>query len=112
MLPKYRDFVAAMPDELTVWAVMRLAPPLPFLPEVHGKPVIVLASCYVGPLENGAAGGRGVACASARRSATILARCLLRRGKQGFDPLMTPGARNYWKSHNFTGMSDDVLDGP
>ena len=55
VLPKYRDFVAAMPDDLTVWAVMRLAPPLPFLPpEVHGKPVIVLASCYLGPLESGA----------------------------------------------------------
>jgi len=55
VLPKYRDFVASMPDDLTVWAVMRLAPPLPFLPpEVHGKPAIVLASCYVGPVESGA----------------------------------------------------------
>jgi hypothetical protein len=23
--------------------------------------------------------------------------------QKAFDPLLTPGARNYWKSHNFTG---------
>jgi hypothetical protein len=30
--------------------------------------------------------------------------------QQAFDPLLTPGARNYWKSHNFTEMSDGALD--
>src|SRR5262249_14866111 len=29
--------------------------------------------------------------------------------EQAFDPLLTPGARNYWKSHNFTEMSDGAL---
>jgi FAD/FMN-containing dehydrogenase len=27
-----------------------------------------------------------------------------------FDPLLTPGARNYWKSHNFTELSDGALN--
>jgi FAD/FMN-containing dehydrogenase len=27
-----------------------------------------------------------------------------------FDPLLTPGARNYWKSHNFIELSDGALD--
>jgi len=27
-----------------------------------------------------------------------------------FDPLLTPGARNYWKSHNFTTLRDEVID--
>ena len=102
VLPKYRDFVAAMPDELTVWAVLRLAPPLPFLPpEVHGKPVIVLAIVlYRRRSKAGRRRSSAVACTSARRSANISARCLTSRGKQAFDPLLTPGARNYWKSHN------------
>jgi hypothetical protein len=30
--------------------------------------------------------------------------------QQAFDPLLTPGARNYWKSHNFTELRDGVLD--
>jgi FAD/FMN-containing dehydrogenase len=30
--------------------------------------------------------------------------------QQAFDPLLTPGARNYWKSHNFTEITDGALD--
>jgi hypothetical protein len=27
-----------------------------------------------------------------------------------FDPLLAPGARNYWKSHNFNTLSDAAID--
>lgn len=30
--------------------------------------------------------------------------------QQAFDPLLTPGARNYWKSHNFARFGDGVVD--
>ena len=30
--------------------------------------------------------------------------------QKAFDPLLTPGARNYWKSHNFTELADGALD--
>ena len=30
--------------------------------------------------------------------------------QQAFDPLLTRGARNYWKTHNFTELSDRALD--
>ena len=30
--------------------------------------------------------------------------------QQAFDPLLTPGMRNYWKSHNFTELSDDGVN--
>ena len=37
VLRKYRKFCESCPEELTVWAVMRDAPPFPFLaPEKHG----------------------------------------------------------------------------
>ena len=29
--------------------------------------------------------------------------------QQAFDPLLAPGARNYWKSHNFTELSDGAI---
>ena len=32
------------------------------------------------------------------------------QSQKAFDPLLTPGARNYWKSHNFTKLSDGALD--
>jgi len=30
--------------------------------------------------------------------------------QQAFDPLLTPGARNYWKSHNFIEIKDGAMD--
>lgn len=30
--------------------------------------------------------------------------------QQAFHPLLAPGARNYWKSHNFTALSDAAID--
>ncbi|NIP48541.1 MAG: FAD-linked oxidase, partial [Gammaproteobacteria bacterium] len=30
--------------------------------------------------------------------------------QKAFDPLLTPGARNYWKSHNFSDLSDEALE--
>jgi hypothetical protein len=30
--------------------------------------------------------------------------------QQAFDPLLTPGARNYWKSHNFSQLSEGAID--
>ena len=49
LLAGYRKVAAAAPDELTVWVVLRKAPPLPFLPaEVHGKEILVFAVCYAG----------------------------------------------------------------
>jgi len=110
VLPKYREFVAASPDEMTVWAVMRLAPPLPFLPaEVHGKPVIALACCYIGAVEDGEK-----ALEAARGFGTPYGEHLgpmpFTAWQKAFDPLLTPGARNYWKSHNFSALTDETFD--
>jgi hypothetical protein len=30
--------------------------------------------------------------------------------QKAFDPLLTPGARNYWKSHNFSALNDAAID--
>ena len=30
--------------------------------------------------------------------------------QQAFDPLLTPGARNYWKSHNFDHLNEGAID--
>ncbi len=47
LLPEFRRLANEAPDELTTWAVMRKAPPLPFLPaEWHGKEVLIFAACY------------------------------------------------------------------
>jgi hypothetical protein len=48
------SFVESAPDTLTVWVVLRKAPPLPFLPaDVHGKEVVVLPMLYAGDIGEG-----------------------------------------------------------
>jgi FAD/FMN-containing dehydrogenase len=109
-LVKYRAATASMPEELSVWSVLRLAPPLPFLPpEIHGKPVIVFAMCYSGPIDDGPA-----AVELVRGFGTPVGEHLgpmpYAMWQQAFDPLLTPGARNYWKSHNLAGIDDGLID--
>jgi FAD/FMN-containing dehydrogenase len=109
VLTHYRDFVQAMPDELAVWAVLRKAPPLPFLPaDVHGKEVVVLAVCYCGKIDEGqraiqALRSFGQPCGEHIGAQPYQA------WQQAFDPLLTPGARNYWKSHNFASLGNDAI---
>jgi FAD/FMN-containing dehydrogenase len=110
VLTRYREFVASGPEDLNVWVVLRKAPPLPFLPEsVHGKEVVVLPVFYSGAL---AEAERYIAPLHAFGKAHgehIGAQPYL-GWQKAFDPLLTPGARNYWKSHNFTELADGALD--
>ncbi|MDZ4806433.1 MAG: FAD-binding oxidoreductase [Candidatus Eisenbacteria bacterium] len=110
VLQQYREFVAKAPDELSVWTVLRKAPPLPFLPgEVHGKGIIALALLYAGDPKKGEP-----LIEPLRRFGTPVGEHVgvqpYTAWQQAFDPLLTPGARNYWKSHNFTELKDGLLD--
>jgi FAD/FMN-containing dehydrogenase len=110
VLRRYREFCATAPDELTVWAVMRKAPPLPFLPEdVHGTEVLILAALYAGDMADGEK-----ALAPLREFgdpiADVISPHVFTGFQAAFDPLLTPGARNYWKSHDFLELSDELID--
>jgi len=110
VLTQYRKFAESAPDELNVWVVLRNAPPLPFLPEnIHGKEVIVLAVFYAGDIVEGEKlieplRNFGDACGEHIGVQPYVA------WQQAFDPLLTRGARNYWKSHNFIELQDGALD--
>ena len=115
LLKEYRRIADTAPDELTVWSVMRKAPPLPFLPEEwHGREVLVFAACYSGDMAEGEAALaelRGLG----KPIADVIGPHPFAGWQMAFDPLLTPGARNYWKSHDFTALSDAaiavILDG-
>ena len=110
ILKQYREFTRSAPPELNVWVVLRHAPPLPFLPEeVHGKMVLVLAVFYNGDTDKGenlAKFLKGFGDPVGEHTGTQP----YVQWQQAFDPLLTPGARNYWKSHNFTEISDELID--
>jgi len=109
VLDQYRRFASSAPEDLNVWVVLRKAPPLPFLPpDVHGKEVIVLAVFYGG---DPAAAPKIVE--PLRGFGDILGEHAgvmpYVQWQQAFDPLLTPGARNYWKSHNFEEINDAAI---
>jgi FAD/FMN-containing dehydrogenase len=106
----YRDFVATTPDELTVWMVLRKAPPLPFLPpEWHGREIAVVVAVWIG---DHAEGERVLAPLRAfgRPIADVIGPTPFAGFQTAFDPLLTPGARNYWKSHDLARLNDGALD--
>lgn len=110
VLDHYREFTASAPDELSVWVVLRKAPPLPFLPEeVHGQEVIVVPFVYSGAPEDGEAAIAGMREFGQPVGVNIGPMPFV-EFQQAFDPLLTPGARNYWKSHNFRSLSDRTVD--
>jgi FAD/FMN-containing dehydrogenase len=110
VLRGYRRFAESAPESVTAWTIVRKAPPLPFLPaSAHGSEVVVIA----------------MACTAPAQQRDALVAPLLELGdpvgshvgampyaqwQQAFDPLLTPGARNYWKSHNFRELADGALD--
>ena len=110
VLQQYRAFVAKAPDDLAVWTVLRQAPPLPFLPtKVHGTGIIALALLYAGDPKQGAP-----LIAPLRTVGTPLGEHVgvqpYVAWQQAFDPLLTAGARNYWKSHNLSTLQDGLFD--
>lgn len=106
----HKDYIRTMPDEMTIWMVIRHAPPLPFLPkDVHGKLVILLPFVWLGDYETGQkllqpirdfgetlGDGSGMHPWVGWQSA--------------FDGLVSHGARNYWKSHHLKDLSDECID--
>ena len=110
VLRAWRDFTSDAPDQLSVWTVLRKAPPLPFLPpSVHGTEVVILPLVYNGDVE---AGARVVApvLKFGDPIASALGPTPYAGFQTAFDPLLTAGGRNYWKSNNFTALSDEALD--
>jgi FAD/FMN-containing dehydrogenase len=76
---------------------------------VHGTEVLVLALCHAG---DPAAGEKAVAPFKAigKPIADVVGPAPFAAWQMAFDPLLTPGERNYWKSHDFIELSDGLID--
>ena len=105
----FRDFAEEAPDDVTLAAVLRLAPPAPFLPEdVHGKPVVALAGMHAGSMEDAAA-----ALEPVKRFGSPLVDVMVPRPyvqmQSMLDASWTAGFENYWKSE-FVSLPDEAVD--
>lgn len=104
------DLYRKSPLELNALAVLGTGPPAPFLPSAyHGKPIVVLALCYMGPLERGpkaTAAIRELPGAVVDHVGPIPYTTL----QSAFDPMNPPGLRNYWKSTYLNSLPEPAVD--
>lgn len=110
LLQKLTSITEIADDALTVWTVMRKAPPLPFLPEEwHGKEVLIFAACYAGDMAKGERAMTELR-ALGNPIVDVIGPHPFVAWQAAFDPLLTPGERNYWKSHDIAGLPKRAID--
>jgi FAD/FMN-containing dehydrogenase len=109
ILPAWRDFMAAAPEELSSLAICWSIPPAPpFPPELHGRPTVAVAAAYCGSVEEGE---RVV------QPLRELAEPLVDASgpwpwlglQSGFDAIFGKGELRYWKSRSVAELSDELI---
>jgi FAD/FMN-containing dehydrogenase len=110
LLRAWRDYVTTAPDELSSIALLWSVPPgEAFPPEHHGKPVVVVAACYSGSIEDGE---------PVIQPLRELGEPLIDLSgpwpwlglQSGFDALFPKGGFYYWKSRALAGLTDDAIE--
>ena len=109
VLAFFRDLQPRASRDLMLAAVLRLAPPAPFLPEdVHGKPVIVLAGMHAGPLDQASR-----ELAPLKDIAKPIADVMVPRPYVQMQTLLDaswqPGFQNYWKAEYLSALPDGAI---
>lgn len=110
VIAKYREFCKNLPNELTVWIIIRQCLPIPSVdPSYIGKVVLIVAGVYSGPIQDGK-----VHLSKIKELGNPiydgLAVFNFLDFQKFFDPLLAPGARNYWKAENFKEIDDQLID--
>ena len=110
VLELYRTLAEKAPLELTLVALMRPAPPAPWLPkDMHGKPIVALLACYSGRPEDGEKAvapikslGKSIGDVMVRRPYVQLQSLL--------DATQPKGRRYYWKSEYLPQIEPALCD--
>ena len=110
VLELYRTMAEEAPSELTLVALLRPAPPAPWLPrEWHGKPIVGLLACYSGPLVEGER-----LVAPIKSLGTPIGDVLVRRPyaqmQSLLDATQPKGRRYYWKSEYVSRIDAELCD--
>ena len=110
LLPAWRDYMVTAPDELSSVAICWSVPPHePFPPELHGRPVFVVAGAYSGSVEDGEA---------VVQPLRELGEPLIDLSgpwpwlglQSGFDALYPKGGFYYWKGRAAAELSEAAIE--
>jgi FAD/FMN-containing dehydrogenase len=109
VLQAWRHWSADLPRETSSVAVLRRAPPAPWLPtEVHGQPIVALFICHTGDIAD------AEALLEPLRRIPPLADTVTRRPyvqmQALLDATQPKGRRYYWKSHYLGDVSRPMVD--
>ncbi len=109
VLEMFREAAAEAPPELTLVAVMRIAPPAPWLDrDVHGKPIVMLLACHIGEI-NEAEKRLAPIKAFEAPVGDILQRRPYVTQQSLLDATQPRGRRYYWKSEYLPGIESGML---
>ncbi len=109
VLEAFREFSAAAPREMTAVAVLRTAPPAPWLPkEVHGQPIAAIFICHSGDRSEGER-LLGALRRVGKPVADIVAPRPYAQMQSLLDATQPKGRRYYWKSHYLAEVSDRLI---
>jgi hypothetical protein len=105
-----RDYAAEAPDEVGILANLRLAPPLPIIPEhLHGRPIVALVACYTGPIADAEPALRPLREFGPPILDTIAPKPYLAH-QQMFDPALPHGRGYYWRARRLPPLTDDIIE--
>jgi FAD/FMN-containing dehydrogenase len=106
----YRDFVRNAPDELGTVVRFGTVPPLPIIPgELHWRPVVLVATCDVGPIAEAEARLRPLRTFG-RPLLDLIAPTPYVNHQSGVDSTVQHGWHYYWKSTFLPTLRDDLID--
>ncbi len=110
VLEMYRTMAADAPPELALVAVLRIAPPAPWLPkEIHGKLIVAIFVCCTGPID---AAEKLVAPIKAFGAPVgdVLQRRSYVSQQAILDATQPKGRRYYWKSEYLPALEPGLLE--
>jgi FAD/FMN-containing dehydrogenase len=110
LLRFYRDFVRDAPDELGTVVRFGTAPPLPVVPEqLHWRPVVMVGTCYAGPIEEGEQ-VLGPLRAFGAPLLDLVGSTPYAGFQSALDSTVLHGWKYYWKSTHLPELRDDLID--
>ncbi|MET0727074.1 MAG: FAD-binding oxidoreductase [Acidimicrobiales bacterium] len=105
-----RDFISDAPDEVGLMANLRLAPPLPAIPEtLRGKPIVAVVPTYAGPVEDGERVLAPLRSLGTPAVDVVMPKPYVAHQKM-FDAAFPHGRHYYWKSHKLGPLTNEIVD--
>jgi hypothetical protein len=111
VLAVLRDLAAGADDELGIMGNLRIAPPLPVIPEsLQGTPIVALIVTYAGAVDDGQRTLRDMLAALPEPAVNAVVPKQYTAHQKMFDPAVPHGRHYYWKSHKLPPLAPEIAD--